>query len=421
MNTRAFHLILLLTLIASDGMHAAETLSVVPDSAQALATAGGRFANLDDASAVRVSPANIAGMLETQVLINAAVWNGDVRFNSTNGSFVKMSESWIFPGSLYGVMPIVPGRVAFGMGISTPFGLATKYPKNMDAGLRYSLPYESRLLAVDITPALAFKLTDSISVALGMDIIYSELSIQRVYPWALWAPGAVDGELSLNGSGWGIGGYMGVNWTVAKGHRLAFVGRLPVKIRYSGELEARGMPAGNPVLTALGATPTSSFNSDMTFPGSIALGYGIDVTDRLTLGFDFQWSDNSSHDDIPLAVDNNQVLLGGVERANLGWKNSIDLGTGITYALDERWKLRCGYLFSENSQPADNYTPAVAVYDRHVFGVGVGWRGKRQSVDLAYAFVYNPMRTISSAADPAFNGSYKHQWHVLSFSLTHRF
>ena len=49
----------------------------------------------------------------------------------------------------------------------------------------------------------------------------------------------------------------------------------------------------------------------MTFPGSIAVGYGIDVTDRLTLGFDFQWSRNSSHDDIPIDIGNNQALLAG--------------------------------------------------------------------------------------------------------------
>jgi long-chain fatty acid transport protein len=414
-------LLTLVLAISVSGLQAAETLSVVPDSAQGLATVGGRFANLNDASAVRVSPANIAGMTESQILLNAAAWNGDIRFNSTNASSVKMTESWIFPGSLYGVVPIIPGKMVFGMGISTPFGLAMSYPKNMDVGIRYSVPYKSSLLAVDITPALAFKVSESLSMAIGMDIIYSELSFQRIYPWSLWAPGAADGELALRGTGWGVGGYLGVNWTLAKGHRLALVGRLPVRIRYSGELEARGMPAGNPALGAAGATPTSSFKSDMTFPGSVALGYGIDVTERLTLGFDFQWSNNSSHDDIPLNVDNNQPLLAGANAANLGWKNSIDLGTGVTYALNQRWKLRGGYLFSENSQPVLNYMPSAPGNDRHVFGVGIGWRGARQSVDLAYAFVYNPTRTIRGAADPALDGSYKHQWHVLSLSLTHRF
>lgn len=424
MNTCSRHALACTLVLLSSGLsQAAETLSVVPDSAQALATVGGRFANLDDASALRVSPANIAGFQEAQLLFNAAVWNGDIQFHSDNGASVKVDNSWIYPASLYGVFPIIPGELVFGIGVSTPFGLATEYPRDMDARLRYALPYESRLLAVDITPMLAWKVSDSFSIGAGLDIVYSELEIRRVYPWSVWGGSSLarDGELAFEGSDWGVGGYLGMNWTVAKGHRLALVGRLPITIEYSGELEADGRPRNNAALNALGTSRSSSFESEMTFPGSIAAGYGIDLTSRLTLGFDFQWTDNSSHDDIPLNVGNNQVLLGGSNAALLGWKDSIDLGTGISYALTDTWTLRSGYLFSENSQPDANYTPAVTVYDRHVFGIGVGWRGKRQSIDLAYAFVFNPDRAVSGAAEPAFNGNYKHQWHVVSVSFTHRF
>ena len=424
MNTRSLNALLgTLVLLVGSFSQAAETLSVVPDSAQALGMVGGRLANLDDASAVRVSPANIAGFEEAQVLFNAAVWNGDIQFHSDNGASVKMDQPWIYPASLYSVLPIVPGKLAFGIGVSTPFGMATEYPRDMDPRLRYALPYESRLLAVDITPALAWKVSENFSIAAGLDIVYSELEIKRVYPWSVWSPTSPvrDGELAFQGSDWGVGGYLGMNWTVAKGHRLALVGRLPITIEYSGELEANGRPGNNAVLNALGTSHSSSFDSEMTFPGSIAAGYGIDLTSRLTLGFDFQWTDNSSHDDIPLNVGNNQALLGGQNSALLGWKDSIDLGTGLSYALSDSWTLRSGYLYSENSQPDDHYTPAVTVYDRHVFGVGIGWKGKRQSIDLAYAFVYNPERTVSGASEPAFNGRYTHQWHVLSISVTHRF
>lgn len=407
---------LLLACLWACASHAAETLSVVPDSAQALGTVGGRFANLNDASAVRVSPANILEIEQAEVLINMAAWNGDIRFDSANGSSVKMSQSWVYPGSIYAVVPIVPKKVAFGFGISTPFGMASTYPKDIDPALRYAVPFESRLLAIDFTPAVAFKVTESLSLAIGMDIIYSELTLAQNFPWiaVTGIPGTPDGEIKMKGNGWGVGGYMGINWEPIKGHRFALIGRLPVKINYEGDFTATN--------TVPGFTDQSKFRSDMTFPGSIAFGYGVDITDRLTLGLDFQWSDNSSHDDIPLDIDNNQALLGpGVDRATLSWKDSIDLGAGATYKLSKNWLLRGGYLYSENSQPEANFTPAVCVNDRHVFSLGVGWRGETRNVDLAYAFVYNPIRTIGSAAQPAFNGNYKHQWHVLSLSFTQKF
>lgn len=416
MKQRAFCLIA--ALVACHLSPAAETLSVVPDSAQALGTVGGRFANLSDASATRVAPANIVDIAQPELLINLAAWNGDIRFDGANGGSVKMSQSWVYPGSLYFVAPIVPEKVAFGFGVSTPFGMASTYPKDMDPQLRYVLPYEARLLAVDFTPAVSFKLAKNFNVAVGMDIIYSELTLAQNYSWAgAGFMGSPDGEIQMKGNGWGIGGYMGMKWEFAKGHRLAFVGRLPVKIDYEGEYKASNIPA---LAQALGFSDHSRFQSDMTFPGSIALGYGVDLTDRLTLGFDFQWSDNSSHDDIPLNIENNQALIGS-NGAALSWKDSIDLGAAATYKVGQNWLVRGGYLYSENSQPELTYMPAVCVNDRHVFSVGVGWRGKTRSVDLAYAYVYNPIRTIGSAAQPAFNGNYKHQWHVLSLSLTQKF
>lgn len=401
---------------------ASEALSVVPDSAQALGIVGGRYANLSDASAVRVSPANILQIKQSELLINTAIWHGDNRFYSNNGQSTRMINPWVFPASMYFVQPIIPDRLSFGIGLSTPYGTASTYQKNMSAPLRYALPYAGNLLTVDITPAVAFQVTDSLSVAIGLDIMYADLKLKQYYDWSALPGfgGSPEGDIQMHGQGWGLGAYAGINWrSPSKRHRFALVGRLPVKVSFRGDFKATSMPAGVP--GAYGFSPSSSFNSDMTFPGSISLGYGYDMTDRFTVGFDFKWSQNSSHDDLPLLIGNNQGLLGGATSSVFGWKDSIDLGTGMTYLLNENWTLRGGYLFSESFQTATNYTPVIPSGDRNIFSLGVGWRGKTRSVDLTYAFVYNPTRAISGASQPLFDGTYKQQWHVLALSFTQRF
>ena len=407
--------------LAAAAVHASETLSVVPDSAQALGIVGGRYANLNDASAVRVSPANIMQIQKSELLINTAVWNGDISFSGTNGQSVRMNKPWVFPASMYFVQPIIPGRLSFGLGVSTPYGMASVYPQNMDGQLRYALPYSSNLLTLDITPAVAFKVTDDLSVAIGLDIMYADLKMKQFYPWTRLPGlgGSPEGDIQMHGQGWGLGAYAGVNWTVAKRHRFALVGRLPVKVSFRGDFKASNMPAGAPGL--YGVSSSSNFNSDMTFPGSISAGYGYDVTDRFTVGFDFKWSQNSSHDDLPLLIGNNQPLLNGANSSVFGWRNSIDLGTGMTYRLNESWVVRGGYMYSENSQPATTYSPVVCTNDRSIFSLGVGWRGKTRGLDVTYAYVYNPTRVIGNASQPLFDGNYKHQWQVLSFSFTQRF
>lgn len=417
MKSRAIGLIFILGFAAAVA-HASETLSVVPDSAQALGIVGGRYANLKDASALRVSPANILQIEKSELLINTAIWHGDIRFDSNSGTSVRMNKPWVFPASLYFVQPIIPGRLTFGIGASTPYGMASVYPQNMSGPLRYALPYSSNLLTVDITPALAVKITDNLSVAVGLDIMYADLKLKQFYNWSGLIGGSPEGDIQMHGQGWGLGAYAGVNWTIAKRHRFALVGRLPVKINFGGDFKASNMP---PALLGLGFSQSSTFNSDMTFPGSIAAGYGFDVTDRFTVGFDFKWSANSSHDDLPLQIGNNQPLLGGATSSVFGWRNSIDLGTGMTYQLNESWVVRGGYLYSENSQPASTYSPVVCTNDRSVFSLGIGWQGKTRRVDVTYAYVYNPTRVISGSSQPLFDGNYKHQWQVFAVSFTQRF
>jgi long-chain fatty acid transport protein len=395
----------------------AETLAVVPDSAQALSTVGGRYANLHDASAVRTSPANILYIDQTELLINASVWNGGSEFQSSIGAGLDTEDPWKYLGSVYAVLPVQPGRLALGLGLSAPYGLDSSYPRRSD--FKYLVPYEARLLTLDLTPAVAFKVSKSVNVGIGLDIMYSELTLKQVYPWSVAAGGLPfrDGEIEFDGDGWGIGGYAGITWEIAKHHRLSLVGRLPLKVEYEGDFDAHGFPAA---LGAAGFRKRSDFESDITFPGSIAAGYGVDVNDRLTLGFDFMWSANSSHDDVPLKIGSNQALLPS-NAVPLDWKNAIDVGTGLSYKLDEQWTVRAGYLFSENSQKDVNYTPSVPSGDRHYMSVGLGWRGEHHGVDLAYAYVLVPDRHVTGAAQPAFNGDYENAWHVLTLSYTRRF
>ena len=380
---------------------AAESLSLIPDSAEALGIAGGRFANLQDATTARVAPASMIDIEQATIQFNTGLWRSDIGLESAAGVSLHNNDPWVYPASLYAVIPLASKNVAFGLGLTTPYGLGSQYSKS--SSKRYFVPYESSLRTYSITPSVAFRLSDSISAGLGLDFMYGDLQINQLFPII---PG-FDGELRFDAQGWGASGFGSILWKLTPRQRLSLVGRLPLSLEMEGDLQVR----------AFGTTVTD-FETNMTFPGSIALGYGIDLTDRLTLGFDFKWSANNSHDDIPLDVKN--VALPQTTLP-LNWKNSIDLGMGATYKLSPVWLVRAGYLFSENSMPDSTYTPSIPAYDRHIFSLGLGWRGKSNRIDATYGFIYNPDRTVTGASNAAFNGSYRHQWHVLSLSFTHLF
>ncbi len=390
---------------------AAESLSLIPDSAEALGIAGGRFANLNDATAARVAPANMIHAEAPTLQLNTGIWHGDIKLTSSTGTRLEHQDPWVYPGSVYAVMPVISNKLVFGFGVSTPYGLGANYGRSLPAPIRYRVPYESSLRTWSITPSVAWRVHEKVTLGLGLDVMQGNLVINQIVPL-----GGSEGEFCFDAEGWGIGGFGSILWELTPRQRISIVGRLPLRLEMGGTFEAKGVPAG----LGAGLDNRSEFGTDMTFPGSLAIGYGIDITDRLTLGFDFKWSANNSHDDIPLDTSNSNNLL-PQSSVPLKWRNSIDLGTGATYKLNDQWLLRAGYLFSENSMPDSTYTPAIPAYDRHIFSVGVGWKGERDSIDLTYGFIYNPGRTVNNANIADFNGRYKHQWHTVMLSVSHKF
>lgn len=398
--------------------YGSETLGTLPDSATALGMSGGRYANLKDPSALHSTPANIADFTRTEAQLNYQLWYGDITFKQAqSGESISMRDPWKMLGSFHFVQPIIPGKLVFGLGVTAPFGLDSQWPK--EGPLRYLIPYEATLVTFDINPVIAFKPVENLSIGVGLDIMYSRLELKQFFPWSFLAPGLplADGVSHFEGDGWGLGAYAGITWTIAPRHRFSLIGRLPLEIDYEGAFHVSEMPA---FLEGSGFTSRSDFKSNIRFPGSIAAGYGFDVTDRLTIGVDFLWAFNSSHDDVPLDIDNNQALLG---RTGLltDWQDAITIGTGLQYRINDAWTVRAGYMYSEASQKDANYTPSVPSNDRHLITFGVGYQGEHHSLNLGYSYSYFPTRTVVGALEPAFDGEYEMGWHVLAASYSYRF
>jgi long-chain fatty acid transport protein len=405
-------------LLSAPRTRAAETLGVVPDSATALSMAGGRYANEKDLAAIHSSPANIADLTEIEAELNLSVWYGGAKFTQAGtGDSVKTKDPWKILGSFYSAFPIIPGKLVFGLGVTTPFGLDSQMPKK--GPVKYLVPYEEQLITVNINPVLAFKPIKSVSIGLGMDIMYSSLEFKQLYPWSQVVPGLAlpDGVSHIEGDGWGVGAFGSILWKITPRQRVTVIGRLPVQVEYEGRFHLTEMPE---FIEATGVSPRTDFKSNVRFPGSISAGYGLDVTDKLTLGADFLWAMNSSHDDIPLDIGKDQSLLGR-DGLIVNWKNAITMGVGGQYQLDEHWAVRAGFQYSETSMSDQHYTPAVPSNDRYLMSAGFGYRSRHHSLDLAYSYAYFPERTVVGADEPAFDGKYKIGWHIMTASYSYRF
>lgn len=414
MNSRLFSLALACTAVSTLA-NSAEGLRSLPDSAEALGIIGGRFAQLDDPSVVRANPATLTDLLDPALQVNLQAWHGETDFTRFDGAEDSMILPWKQVGGFNLVQPISDGVTA-GLGLSVPFGLSINWPR--DGLFRYAAPYDAVVQTAALNPAIGLRISDKVSLGLGVDVLYSRLKLEQAFPWAAvtGAPFA-DGDATFESDGWGLGGYFGLNFDVTDEHRLSLTGRLPVKVDYEGHFEITNIPAP---LRGL-FLPSTEFDSEIEYPGSLGIGWGWDVTDRLSLGVDFEWIQNSTHDDLPLSIGSNQPLLGGSPGIDLRWRDSISTGFGVSYALTESLTLRAGYLYSESPLRDETYIPSVPANDRHIVSIGAGYAWENDSIDVAYSFMPMESRSVSGAAQPGFNGDYSYQWNILAISYTRRF
>ncbi|MEX2578069.1 MAG: outer membrane protein transport protein [Verrucomicrobiales bacterium] len=392
---------------------AAEGLRTLPDSAEAMGVIGGRFTLLDDASVVRTNPATLTDIADTTVQATYQRWHGKTDYTSPLGLKDSMIVPWKDLGSAYVVHPL-NDRLTAGLGVSAPFGVSINWPR--EGMFRYSGAYNAVLETIAVNPALGVRINDDVSLGFGLDIYRSKLRLEQRYPWGplLGAP-LPDGDMRFDGHGWGIGAYAGINFDLGDRHHFALVGRLPVSVDYEGDFGLTNIPAPGIAL------PESPFESEIEHPGSIGVGYGYDICENLRFGVDFEWIQNSTHDDLPLAIGSNQPLLGGNDAVPLGWDDSYSVGFGVEYDVSKALTLRAGYLYSDSPMNSRTYNPSVPANDRHIASIGAGYRWGLNSVDLAYSLLLMDTSTIRNNVQPAFNGTYKYDWNILTVSYTRRF
>ncbi|MAS95745.1 MAG: hypothetical protein CMO55_21290 [Verrucomicrobiales bacterium] len=394
--------------------YSAEGLRTLPDTAEAMGMIGGRLAVLDDPSVTRTNPATLTDIHDTTFIFTYQPWHGKTDFTNTLGMEESMLVPWKNLGSAYLVHPINDTLTA-GLGVTAPFGVSINWER--EGLFKYTGAYDANLQTFAFTPALGLKINDDVSIGFGLDIYRSRLQLNQKFPWTLALGGvpAPDGNMNFEGEGWGVGAYMGINFDLGERHHVALVGRLPVSVDYAGDFEITNIPAPGIAL------PMSPFESEIEHPGSIGVGYAYDVCEKLTIGVDFEWIQNSTHDDVPLMIGANQPLLAGQNAVPLGWEDSISIGIGAEYEATENLTLRCGYLYSDSPMNTVTYNPSIPADDRHILSAGVGYSWGQNTIDLAYSLLLMDSSSIRNNVNPAFNGNYDYDWDILTFSFTRRF
>ena len=385
---------------------------IVDHGAEATARGGAFVATADNASAVYHNPAAITQLNGTQVLINGYAITLETTQDSDvpGGIDVDSTYEWQAVPDTFITWTPRDSRVSLGLGVYAPFGFANEYPD--DAAFR-TLAKKGKIQFFTTNPVIAFKVTDTLSVAAGATLNYSRAKLTR----GIVAPGD---EFQLEGGGFAVGVTAGLFWQPSPQHGFGLQYFGPISMHYSGH--ARIDTPGLSVEVAPGVvvpvvpkiSSEEDFDAKIQFPQTIAGGYSFRPAPDWNFEFNLEWTDwdNLNSPTIHFSESANTPLV-------FNYESSFLYEFGITKKFARGWRASAGYIYSENSVPNESFNPLVADSNRHVLSVGVGRNYDHWNWYLAYQYAYGPHRTIEQQT--VADGTYRFQAQAVSFTLGYNF
>jgi long-chain fatty acid transport protein len=380
-----------------------------------LGRSGGRIAQVDDATAIQQNPANLVQLTNVEAQFTPSIVYISADFHSPLGQSASTKDPWKLLPNLFISAPLKSDHWAVGLGVTTPYGLGNEWDTSGSAFtqpsgvLAYTAPHSSKLMTFNFNPAVAFKVTDRIRIGAGLDVMWSELEFKQ-YLFTGLPPMVPNLEAHAEGDGFGYGGNLGVTFDITDRQRIAVTYRSTMTVDYSGTTEFKNVSG----------VPSTSFGSQIKFPNIASIGYGIDLTEKFRLETDFEWLQFSQFRSLPVNVGPN-VLHVPSQNISENWKNTFTAGIGGDWKFADHWVLRGGYQFFESPVPDRTFSPTIPDANQNVFTVGIGWKGRHNALEASYGLDFYKDRNITTDQNPAFNGKYTFNVHLISVAYTYSF
>lgn len=328
----------------------------------------GRGAWVPDASAALHNPAAMTELDDHGFAAGFSAVFGNVRFDpastspSGTGRGGNQADFALIPSFSY--VHKVSDRLRFGLSVFAEAGAALD-PSNSWAG-RFEVT-DLGLTVLSITPTLALRVTDWLSIGGGPVASYATLDWQlRVRPLLPIGP---ERQVELDDlDDWQASGRVGLRMTPTE--------NLSVSVFYNSETDFK--LRGNARLSA-GLAP--SLSTDLPFPQLVEISTHWQATEKLALLGTFNWEDWSTADDLEI------TLAGRTIGATTGFDDTYKIGVGANYQLNEKWLLQTGLMFDTSAFKNKARTTAIPVDQQIRFALGFQ-HDLNDAITLGASFVY---------------------------------
>ncbi|MAZ76943.1 MAG: outer membrane transport family protein [Micavibrio sp.] len=340
---------------------------------------GSAFSNsvtsLKDASTVFFNPAGMTDLEGAQINIGTHILFPSANLTNTGSTFFGApiaSNNGGNPYSatpvpnFYATTPLLDNKIWMGLGINAPFGLANDYNDGWFG--RYDST-KTELTTINISPVMAFKATDWLSIGGGLDAQYTDAVLESAISNVV-----SEGVSKLEGDDWSFGYNIGIKLKPLKNTTIGAHYRSAISHTLDGRISVQGLSAGN-----FNIAGTANLN----LPDIATFGVTQDISDRFKVFGQAAWFGWNNFEDIHAK----NTTGGTISNIKQNYQTTWTFAVGGEYDINEDWTVRAGYQYDATPTRDLYRTSRTPDGDRNWFSTGATYN-IRPNLELDMAATY---------------------------------
>lgn len=351
----------------------AEGFAINEWSAEGVAMGGARMFAEGDAANVAYNPASIT-KIEGEALKISATYLSPHGKHEIDGKAPGTKEygqnvvhaGWA-PGTYY--VKQISDRDWVGLGLFTRYGTVSE--RERGEAMVSSNSFFAKMDGLSLTPTYARKFDKKWSAAVGADINYVGLELQKN------AGGVIPTQ--TKGQTTALGWNAAVNYAFDEKNEIGLVYRSEITHSMEADFKMYHPQAGKITADAYGV---------VTLPESYAIGYNHKFDDKTRVELNTTRTNWSSYDALNISFSNvsgNYPLEPANSPKNYedGWRYAI----GVEHKLSDKYSLMAGFAYDEGIIPYDGGDFMMPTGNRRTYSIGAQYHDKKQTLAVALGYI----------------------------------
>ena len=354
----------------------AEGFAINEWSAEGVAMGGARMFAEGDAANVAYNPASITK-------VDGEAFKASLTYISPHGDYDlydnatdKVIESGhnrvhfgFAPGSYY--VKKINDKDWFGIGAFSRFAMVSEFERGSAVSTN---AFVSRLDGVSLTPTFAHKFDDKWSAAVGAEINYVRLTMEK---------NAMRNQLATvpthtKGESYALGWNAAANYAFDDKNEIGVVYRSRIKHSMEADFNAYNYPS-------IGTISGDAYG-EVTLPESWHIGYSHKFDDKTRIELNAVRTGWDTYKNLDITLSNTSYMDGTLYNPK-NWEDGWRYAIGIEHKLSDKYTVMAGYAYDESSIPYEGGDFMVPTGNRRTYSIGARYNDKDQTVALALGWM----------------------------------